>query len=83
LKSGTFKLTSGKVCKFGITDYAQKALGDVVFIEVPTIGDKVNKNDQIGAVESVKAASDIYSPVSGTVVEINGLLEEKPSLINV
>ncbi|KAJ3252754.1 hypothetical protein HK103_001310 [Boothiomyces macroporosus] len=67
---------------FGITDYAQTALGDVVYIEVPSIGDVVKEKDQIGAVESVKAASDIYSPVSGEIVEINEKLQENPGLIN-
>ncbi|KAI9302461.1 glycine cleavage system H protein [Cunninghamella echinulata] len=66
----------------GITDFAQKALGDVVFIESPTVGDQVSQDDQIGAVESVKAASDIISPVSGEVVDVNGALEGEPTLIN-
>ncbi|KAJ3026139.1 hypothetical protein HK097_006514, partial [Rhizophlyctis rosea] len=66
----------------GITQYAQEALGDVVFVEVPAKGKTVSKKDQIGAVESVKAASDIYAPVSGEIVEVNSSLEEKPSLIN-
>ncbi|ORX43696.1 glycine dehydrogenase [Hesseltinella vesiculosa] len=66
----------------GITDYAQKALGDVVFVESPAVGDNVEKQDQIGAVESVKAASDIYSPVSGEVVDVNEALADEPSLIN-
>ncbi|KAJ3300378.1 hypothetical protein HK104_001341 [Borealophlyctis nickersoniae] len=66
----------------GITEYAQKALGDVVYVELPEAGAKVAKKDQIGAVESVKAASDIYSPVSGEVVETNSALESEPSLIN-
>jgi glycine cleavage system H protein len=73
---------SGKIGTFGITDYAQKALGDVVYIEVPQVGDVVKKQDQIGAVESVKAASDIYSPLSGKVVEVNPALEGEPSLVN-
>ncbi|EJD03872.1 uncharacterized protein FOMMEDRAFT_19206 [Fomitiporia mediterranea MF3/22] len=65
-----------------ITDYAQSSLGDVVFVELPAVGTKVSKGDQIGAVESVKAASDIYSPVSGTVEEINSGLADQPGLIN-
>ncbi|KAI8065855.1 glycine cleavage system H protein [Gongronella butleri] len=72
----------GGVGTIGITDYAQKALGDVVFVESPTVGDKVEKQDQIGAVESVKAASDIYSPVTGEVVDVNEALADEPSLIN-
>ncbi|KAL1932176.1 hypothetical protein VTP01DRAFT_9232 [Rhizomucor pusillus] len=66
----------------GITDYAQRSLGDVVFVESPAVGQKVNKQDQIGAVESVKAASDIYSPVTGEVVDVNEELSGTPSLIN-
>ncbi|KAG2204702.1 glycine cleavage system H protein [Mucor mucedo] len=67
---------------FGITDYAQKALGDVVFVETPAVGDVVAAEDQVGAIESVKAASDIYSPVSGEVVNVNEALSDEPSLIN-
>lgn len=66
----------------GVTDYAQKALGDVVYVEMPEIDQAVKRGDTIGAVESVKAASDIYAPVSGEVEEINDALVEKPSLIN-
>lgn len=66
----------------GITDHAQNALGDVVYVELPDIGDKLNATDEAGVVESVKAASDIYSPVSGEVIAINELLEEAPETIN-
>lgn len=66
----------------GITNYASNALGDVVYVELPEIGLEVNKGDSIGAVESVKSASDIMTPVSGKIVEANGLLEEKPGSIN-
>ncbi|KAF8922476.1 glycine cleavage H-protein-domain-containing protein [Mucidula mucida] len=65
-----------------ITDYAQSSLGDVVFVELPTIGSQVEQGSQIGAVESVKAASDIYAPVSGIVKEVNESLSDQPSLIN-
>ncbi|KAJ7181735.1 single hybrid motif-containing protein [Mycena crocata] len=65
-----------------ITDHAQSALGDVVFVELPEKGNTVTKGDQIGAVESVKAASDIYSPVSGTIEEINLELNDQPGLLN-
>jgi len=65
-----------------ITDYAQSSLGDVVFVELPTVGTVVKQGDQIGAVESVKAASDIYAPVSGTVKEINESLSSQPGLLN-
>jgi len=65
-----------------ITEYAQESLGDVVFVELPAQGTKVKQTEQIGAVESVKAASDIYAPVSGEIVEINKSLDEKPGLLN-
>lgn len=66
----------------GITDYAQKALGDVVYVELPKIGAKVTKGGQAGVVESVKSASEVYSPVSGEVVEINAALAADPALVN-
>lgn len=66
----------------GITDHAQEALGDVVYVDLPAVGDKIVKGETFGTVESVKAASDIYAPVSGTVVEVNEALKENPELIN-
>ncbi|KAL8292834.1 hypothetical protein RQP46_000528 [Phenoliferia psychrophenolica] len=66
----------------GITDYAQKALGDVVYVELPPVESTVATGQQIGAVESVKAASDIFAPVSGKVAEINDELESSPGLLN-
>lgn len=66
----------------GITDHAQEALGDVVYIEVPDVGDTLAGGDQAGVVESVKAASDIFAPLSGEVIAINGALEEEPELVN-
>ena len=66
----------------GITDYAQNALGNVVYVDMPEVDDEVAVGEEFGAVESVKAASDLYSPVSGTVVEINEALEDTPELIN-
>ncbi|KIM48141.1 hypothetical protein M413DRAFT_439861 [Hebeloma cylindrosporum] len=65
-----------------ITDHAQSVLGDVVFVELPTVGTTFNQGDQIGAVESVKAASDIYAPVSGTIEAINENLSGEPGLLN-
>jgi len=65
-----------------ITDYAQKSLGDVVFVELPTVGAEFAKGDLIGAVESVKAASDIYAPLSGKVLEVNQRLNDEPGLLN-
>ncbi|KAK3680237.1 glycine cleavage system H-protein subunit [Recurvomyces mirabilis] len=66
----------------GISTYAAKALGDVVYVELPTVGTTVSKGDAIGAVESVKSASDIMTPVGGEILEVNNLLEEKPGTIN-
>lgn len=66
----------------GITDYAQNALGNVVYVDMPEVDDAVKAGEEFGAVESVKAASDIISPVSGVVVEINESLEDSPELIN-
>ena len=66
----------------GITDYAQNALGNVVYVDMPEVDDEVAAGEEFGAVESVKAASDLYSPVSGTVVEINEALDDEPELIN-
>lgn len=66
----------------GITDYAQHALGNIVYVDMPEVNDEVEAGEDFGAVESVKAASDLISPVSGTVVEINEALEDNPELIN-
>ena len=72
----------GEIATVGITDYAQHALGDIVYVDMPEVGDEVTAGEEFGAVESVKAASDLYSPVSGEVVEINKALEDEPGLIN-
>ena len=66
----------------GVTDYAQKQLHEIVYVELPEIGREVKSSDSIGAVESVKAVSDIFSPVSGTVIEVNETLINSPELIN-
>ena len=66
----------------GITDYAQKELGDVVFMELPEVGTSIEVMDTFGVVESVKAVSDLYAPVSGTIVEANTILEDQPELVN-
>ena len=71
----------GKI-RVGITDHAQDALSDVVFVELPEIGSKYSEGDAMAVAESVKAASDIYAPVSGEIVEVNDKLEESPELIN-
>jgi len=72
----------GGVATCGITDFAQALLGDIVYIDLPEVGDEVEKGDPIGSVESVKAASDVYAPVSGTVTEINELLSDEPAIVN-
>ncbi|MGD9812509.1 MAG: glycine cleavage system protein GcvH [Sphingobium sp.] len=72
----------GDVATVGITDYAQEQLGDIVFVELPAEGATFNKGDDAAVVESVKAASDVYAPVSGEVVEANGALEDEPGLVN-
>ncbi len=66
----------------GITEHAQDALGDVVFVELPEMGRELEANEEFGVVESVKAASDIYAPVSGEVIEVNEELEDNPEIIN-
>lgn len=72
----------GDIATVGISDYAQHQLGDIVFVDMPEEGDEVTAGEEFGAVESVKAASDLISPVSGEVVEINSALEDSPELIN-
>ncbi|HXF99782.1 MAG TPA: glycine cleavage system protein GcvH [Bacteroidota bacterium] len=66
----------------GITDYAQGELGDVVFVELPSVGKSLKAHDTFGTIEAVKAVSDLYSPVAGTVVEVNSALEKTPELVN-
>jgi glycine cleavage system H protein len=72
----------GTRVRIGITDYAQDALGDVVFVQVPDVGVMVEAGASLGEVESTKSVSDIYSPVSGTVVEVNGALSDRPEQLN-
>ncbi len=68
--------------RVGITDYAQDALGDVVYVDLPDVGASVQANQSLGEVESTKSVSDVYSPVTGTVVEVNALVDERPELVN-
>jgi glycine cleavage system H protein len=72
----------GDVATVGISDFAQSQLGDVVFVELPEVGSQVKRDGNAAVVESVKAASDVYAPVSGEVVEVNGALEDAPQLVN-
>lgn len=76
------RLENDGIVTVGITDHAQEALGDVVYVELPEIGRTLQAGEQAGVVESVKAASDIYAPVSGEVVAVNGALGDSPELIN-
>lgn len=72
----------GEVATVGITNYAQEQLGDVVFVELPDVGKEVKKGDEAAVVESVKAASEVYAPLTGEVVEVNGALESEPGKVN-
>lgn len=81
-ESHEYVKVEGDFAYVGITDYAQHALGNVVYVDMPEVDDEVEAEDDFGAVESVKAASDLISPVSGTVVEVNEALEDKPELLN-
>lgn len=76
------QIDSSGVVTVGITDHAQDALGDVVFVELPEIGAHIDAGEEAGVVESVKAASDIYAPLSGEVIEVNAALEDSPELVN-
>lgn len=75
-------LVEGDVATVGISNFAQEQLGDVVFVELPEIGRSVSKGDEVAVVESVKAASEIYTPVSGEIVEINEALGDEPGTVN-
>ena len=81
-KTHEYARIDGNVAYVGISDYAQKALGNVVYVDMPEVGDDVAASEDFGAVESVKAASDLIAPLSGAVVEINELLIDNPRLIN-
>ena len=72
----------GEVATVGISDYAQESLGDITFVELPQVDDEVEQFGELASVESVKAASDIFSPMSGQIIEVNENLEDKPGLIN-
>lgn len=68
--------------RIGITDHAQEALGDLVYVELPAVGDEISQSDPCAVVESVKAASDLYAPVSGTIIAVNEALDDDPAVIN-
>ena len=81
-ESHEYVKVEGEFGYVGITDYAQHELGNVVYVDMPEVDDEFEKGEEFGAVESVKAASDLFSPVSGTVVEVNEALEDAPELLN-
>ena len=81
-ESHEYVKVEGDIAYVGITDYAQNALGNVVYVDMPEVDDEVEAGSDFGAVESVKAASDLISPVSGTVLEVNEALDDTPELIN-
>jgi len=75
-------MVEDSVALIGITEFAQSELGDVVYVELPEVGEKITKDDPFGSVESVKAVSDLFAPVSGTVIEVNDSLPDSPELVN-
>lgn len=75
-------LIDGEIATVGITDYAQGELGDIVFIELPNVNDETKQMEPFGTIEAVKAVSDLFAPLSGTVVEVNTTLEDQPELVN-
>lgn len=81
-KSHEYVHVEGGIGTIGITEYAQKELGDVVFVELPQVGSELEQGDEMGSIESVKAVSELFAPVSGEVVEVNELLTDKPDLVN-
>ena len=81
-KSHEYIHIEGNVGTIGITEYAQKELGDVVFVELPQVGSQLDAADELGSIESVKAVSELFSPVSGEVVEVNEALADNPALVN-
>jgi len=81
-ESHEYVRVEGEYGYVGITDYAQNALGNVVYVDMPEVDDEVTAGEEFGAVESVKAASDLISPVSGVVVEVNEALDDQPELVN-
>jgi glycine cleavage system H protein len=81
-KSHEYVHLEGDIGTIGITEYAQKELGDVVFVELPQVGSQLEHADELGSIESVKAVSELFAPVSGEVIEVNELLRDKPELVN-
>jgi glycine cleavage system H protein len=82
LESHEWTTTDGDTARVGVSDFAQDELGDVVFVELPEVGDEVSAGEAFGVVESIKAVSDLYAPVSGEVVAVNEALFDRPELVN-
>lgn len=81
-KTHEYAHPEGEIAVVGITDHAQKELGDVVAVELPQVGTQLDANEELGTIESVKAVSDLFAPVSGEVIEVNEALQDRPELVN-
>ena len=81
-KEHEWTLINNDIATIGVTDFAQSSLGEVVFVEVPQIGDSVEKDQSFGVIESIKSVSDLYAPLTGEIVEVNDALSDQPELIN-
>lgn len=82
LSSHEWVAVNGDIATVGISDHAQELLGDLVFVEVPEVDDEISAGDEVAVIESVKAASDVYAPISGTIIEVNEDLDDSPESIN-
>ena len=83
LSSHEWVMVEGDIATIGVSDHAQELLGDLVYVELPEVGDTIAAGDSVGVIESVKAASDTYAPISGEIIEVNADLEDAPERINV
>ena len=83
LSSHEWVMVEGDIATIGVSDHAQELLGDLVYVELPDVGDTIAAGDSVGVIESVKAASDTYAPISGEIIEVNADLEDSPERINV
>jgi len=81
-KEHTWVRIEGDIATIGITDYAQEQLGEVLFVDLPVVGDTINQGEPFGSIESAKVSSDLYAPISGEIIEVNEALDEEPELIN-
>lgn len=76
------QVVEGNLVRIGISDYAQDQLGDIVFVELPEVGDEISANESMGSIESVKTVSELYAPITGKIVKVNEELEDSPELVN-